>query len=109
MSQTCKFCSEQELLDIFLEEKTEYNIGYTDGGIKYYYIEHGFCTQIYYFHYEINTVYAVLTKSENYAKVAVSKLNDSYTRLTTTTWKSEDSNIEFQYEDGIYAIVFTYK
>lgn len=108
-AQTCHYCSEQELIDMFTDDEDVYKIGYTDSGTKYFYLERGYCTQVYYIYYGINTIYAIITNSEEYSREVVKKLNKTYAQQSLTSWKAELFTIDLQYENNVYAFVFTYK
>lgn len=108
-AQLCRYCTNDEMLEMFDEHEYKAEIGYTDSGTKYYYIEHGYCTQIYYMYYDVNTIYAILSSSEKYIKNSLDKLNKEYTKTSPTTWKNDKCNVELQYQDGTYALVFNYR
>ena len=108
-AQTCHFCSEEDLISLFKSEELSYRTGYTDSGTKYYYIDKGFYKQIYYFYYDINTIYVLATKSEKYSNRLSKEISEIYTKSTPTTWSGKDFNIKFNYEDGLYLYIFEYK
>ena len=108
-AQTCHYCTEQELIEMLNGDEEEYKTGYTDSGTKYFYIQRGYCTQIYYIYHNINTIYAIITDNEEYSRDVVKKLNKTYEQQSLTSWKAELFSIDLKYEDDVYAFVFTYK
>lgn len=108
-AQTCYYCSEEELVQLFKDKKLYYKTGYTDSGTKYYYINKGFYKQVYYLYYNINTIYVIVTENKDYATEVSKGLDEVYNRETSVKWSSEDFNIMLDYENNTYSFIFEYR
>jgi hypothetical protein len=108
-AQTCHYCTEDELIEMLKGDLENYKIGYTDSGTKYLYVQKGFFMQVYYIYYNINTIYAIITESKDYANEVAFKLSKTYTKTSSISWEAENFNIKYNYENDFHAFVFTYK